>query len=546
MVSLRWAFMILSMFCCFSGSECNVLGKLPEFGEIYHVTGTIYLPYAEIEEPFEAWYNLTARKSRIQYYHGQVITYQVGTERPWGAYYKVTPETTEIETNVLKCFRLNGSAVNLVKPQSVFPSMDGFRLVRREYYKGHLCDMWQNVSYWGTKKNVYSLWVTASEDHPVPVHYEMRGYNNLLGSHYDKYEIDYAGLSHNFSASILDLPKDMDCEWPPGQGEEHLILANPMQDYIEREEDRGHRLFHQYRKKFGKRYGSQEELEQRSHTFIHNMRFVHSKNRARLSYKLALNHLADHTPEEMASLRGLLQDQTPNVGEPFPGAPYSHLLLPESFDWRLYGAVTPVKDQAICGSCWSFATTGVLEGALFLKTGVLTSLSQQALMDCSWGFGNYGCDGGLAWRALEWVKKHGGIPSAESYAPYRGQNGFCHYNQSEFLANVSRYIRVPYGNITALKAAVFKNGPVAVSIDAAPRSFAFYANGVYYEPECSNDSGNLNHAVLVVGYGVLQGETYWLIKNSWSTHWGNDGYILLSMKDNICGVANAGIFPILA
>uniref|UniRef100_A0A663EST7 Peptidase C1A papain C-terminal domain-containing protein n=1 Tax=Aquila chrysaetos chrysaetos TaxID=223781 RepID=A0A663EST7_AQUCH len=203
------------------------------------------------------------------------------------------------------------------------------------------------------------------------------------------------------------------------------------------------------------------------------------------------------------------------------------------------GAVTPVKDQAVCGSCWSFATTGAMEGALFLKTGVLTPLSQQVLIDCSWGFGNYACDGGEEWRAYEWIKKHGGIASTESYGTYKGQV------RSEMLAKITGYVNVTSGNITAVKAAIYKHGPVAVSIDASHKTFSFYSNGIYYEPKCG-ESGALDHAVLAVGYGVLQGETYWLIKNSWSTYWGNDGYILMAMKDNNCGVATEATYPILA
>lgn len=172
------------------------------------------------------------------------------------------------------------------------------------------------------------------------------------------------------------------------------------------------------------------------------------------------------------------------------------------------------------------------------------------------------------------------------------QNGLCHYNQSEMLAKITGYVNVTSGNITAVKAAIYKHGPVAVSIDASHRTFSFYSNGVYYEPKCgesgtwdpreplpvilgragggekpcscplpggccpivpspvpshaANKPGELDHAVLAVGYGVLQGETYWLIKNSWSTYWGNDGYILMAMKDNNCGVATAASFPVLA
>uniref|UniRef100_A0A8C0FVT3 Peptidase C1A papain C-terminal domain-containing protein n=1 Tax=Bubo bubo TaxID=30461 RepID=A0A8C0FVT3_BUBBB len=214
------------------------------------------------------------------------------------------------------------------------------------------------------------------------------------------------------------------------------------------------------------------------------------------------------------------------------------------------GAVTPVKDQAVCGSCWSFATTGAMEGALFLKTGVLTPLSQQVLIDCSWGFGNYACDGGEEWRAYEWIKKHGGIASTESYGTYKGQVRVapcpCRGPPGLMLAKITGYVNVTSGNITAVKAAIYKHGPVAVSIDASHRTFSFYSNGIYYEPKCANKPGTLDHAVLAVGYGVLQGETYWLIKNSWSTYWGNDGYILMAMKDNNCGVATEATYPILA
>ncbi|NXT89461.1 CYSP2 proteinase, partial [Anhinga rufa] len=123
------------------------------------------------------------------------------------------------------------------------------------------------------------------------------------------------------------------------------------------------------------------------------------------------------------------------------------------------------------------------------------------------------------------------------------QNGYCHCNQSEMVAQLAGYASVEPGSTTALKAALVKHGPVAVNIDASHKSFAFYANGVYEEPRCGEST--LDHAVLAVGYGVLHGKSYWLIKNSWSTYWGNDGYILMAMKDNNCGVATAASFPIL-
>lgn len=150
------------------------------------------------------------------------------------------------------------------------------------------------------------------------------------------------------------------------------------------------------------------------------------------------------------------------------------------------------------------------------------------------------------------------------------QNGFCHVNSSELTAQIQSYTNVTSGDALALKLALFKNGPVAVNVDASHRSFVFYSYGVYYEPACGefhfnlftfvlllpspwhilalpgNTTDDLDHAVLAVGYGNLNGEPYWLIKNSWSTYWGNDGYILMSMKDNNCGVTTDATYVTLA
>ncbi|XP_009083408.1 PREDICTED: counting factor associated protein D-like [Acanthisitta chloris] len=425
------------------GAECKGPLETPTFGDIYHVTGVISLPYAEIREPFEAWYNLTAGKSRIEYYGGQVVTYQFGSIEPFGASFKVTPETTETEVNIRKCFRINGTNGDLITPQSVFPSLENFKWVREERFRGQRCSVWQNVSYWGHKKNVYTLRVGSSAHGPVPLHYEVRGFNSLLGSHYDKYEIDYSSFSHRFPPSVFQLPEgELQCEQWPTASPEHRVVANPMQEFVGKGPETDHihhHLFHRYKEQFGKSYDSEEEHEHRKHTFIHNMRFVHSRNRAALSYTLALNHLADRTPQELAALRGHRHSGDPN------------------------------------------------------NTGVLTPLSQQVLIDCSWGFGNYACDGGEEWRAYEWIMKHGGIASTESYGPYLGQ-------LSHFLL----------------------------------------------PPHRGNETSALDHAVLAVGYGVLHGRSYWLIKNSWSTYWANDVYILMAMKDNNCGVATAASFPILA
>ncbi|MGH0133973.1 UNVERIFIED_CONTAM: hypothetical protein FKN15_062723 [Acipenser sinensis] len=296
--------------------------------------GVISLPYAEIQEPFEAWYNLTGGVSRINYYHGQVQTYQFGFEKPAGCSYKLTPETTETEVNVIKCFQVNGTKADPVLPQSVFPSLEGFQLVREEYFRGQLCEVWQNVTLEGKKKNTYTLWVSSAV---VPLHYEMRGYNTLLGSHYDKYEVDYSDFSQHPDPHAFSLPDGLQCTGFPGPGVEHRVLANPMQDFVSPyQEDRAHRLFGHFRDRFQRRYGD-EEHETRKHVFVHNLRYIHSMNRARLPFQLAVNPLSDRTAQELASLRGRKGRKTPNKGLPFPHEHYQSVLLPESIDWRLYG-----------------------------------------------------------------------------------------------------------------------------------------------------------------------------------------------------------------
>ncbi|KAM4549673.1 digestive cysteine proteinase 1 isoform 1-T1 [Fundulus diaphanus] len=537
-----------------SAAEGKAVPALPDFGDTYHVKGVISLPYAEIVEPFEGWFDLPAKSSRIDYYHGQVSTYQLGAQQQFGVSYKITPETTEVELNVMKCFQVNGTKDEVVKPQASLPDVQGFQFLRMEYYGGSLCEVWQNVTTVGHKKNTYTLWVTNAEKSAdghkttsVPLHYEMMGYNTLLGSHYDKYLVDYKEFSARFDPKVFSLPEGMSCGGFPGPGVEHHLLANPMKELIHTSAS-GHsqKMFLHFKEKFQRRYSDDMEHEEREHAFLHNLRYVHSKNRAGLSFSLALNPLSDRTVSELATMRGRKQSKTPNNGLPFPSKLYEGVKVPESLDWRLYGAVTPVKDQAICGSCWSFATTGAVEGALFLKTGSLQVLSQQMLVDCSWGFGNNGCDGGEEWRAYEWIMKHGGIATTETYGAYMGMNGFCHLNSSQLTAHIKSYTNVTSGDAEALKLALFKNGPAAVSIDASHRSFVFYSHGVYYEPACGNTTDDLDHAVLAVGYGTLNGEPYWLIKNSWSTYWGNDGYILMSMKDNNCGVTTDATYVTLA
>ncbi|KAF1439468.1 Cathepsin S, partial [Pygoscelis papua] len=245
------------------------------------------------------------------------------------------------------------------------------------------------------------------------------------------------------------------------------------------------------------------------------------------------------TSEEVAALlTGLNVAPRPNrtsTYRPQPGGK-----VPDTVDWREKGCVTDVKNQGACGSCWAFSAVGALEAQVKLKTGKLVSLSAQNLVDCTRSYGNNGCGGGWRTKAFQYIIDNRGIDSDDSY-PYTAQDGTCRYNPTARAATCSRYVELPHGDEAALKDAVANVGPISVSIDASQPTFFLYKAGIYHDPSCSQ---KVNHAVLVIGYGSSDGEDYWLVKNSWGAHFGEQGYIRMARnRGNHCGIASYGAYP---
>uniref|UniRef100_A0A1B6FJ27 Peptidase C1A papain C-terminal domain-containing protein n=1 Tax=Cuerna arida TaxID=1464854 RepID=A0A1B6FJ27_9HEMI len=535
---------------------CINLGETsgePEWSNTYIVKGMLYIPYAELSEPIAAWYDSNLGSSRIDYYGGMVKTYQLSTETPFGISRKLAPMTTETELNAIKCFQVNGTQKDKIRIQSVLPDLTGFEMVGQEMVNGLMTDKWRKIDNKGEKVNKYTMYLRWKKSPkapkvqiPIPVRYEMKGYNSLLGSHYDHYYLNYDEFSWDTPPpDVFDVKPQMECGSFPGPGADHIYNFNPMAEFVDRASDHVDSAWEHYKRTHNKEY-KPEHITRRKDTFRQNMRLIASHNRANMGYTLAVNHLADHTAEELKVLRGRQHSSGYNGGQPFPYDTKSLTnSLPDQFDWRIYGAVTPVKDQSVCGSCWSFGTTGHIEGAYFVKTGHLVRLSQQALVDCSWGEGNNGCDGGEDFRAYQWMMKHGGLPLEADYGNYLGQDGYCHINGTPTVAAITGYVNVTSNDPEALKVALLKHGPISVAIDASNPTFTFYANGIYNEKNCRNDPDGLDHAVLLVGYGKIGERNYWLIKNSWSNYWGNDGYVLMDPVDNNCGVMTTPTYVLM-
>ncbi|CAH0522675.1 unnamed protein product [Peronospora belbahrii] len=217
---------------------------------------------------------------------------------------------------------------------------------------------------------------------------------------------------------------------------------------------------------------------------------------------------------------------------------FSDMDVPDAVDWQEKGGVTAIKNQGMCGSCWAFSTTGAVEGAAFVSSGKLMSLSEQELVDCDHN-GDMGCNGGLMDHAFAWIEDHKGLCSEEDYE-YKGEIQVC--RKCDNIVRVTGYQDVNAQDEHALMVAVAQQ-PVSVAIEADQKAFQFYKTGVF-NLTCGTQ---LDHGVLVVGYGADNGQKFWKVKNSWGPSWGEHGYIRLSRDENgpagQCGIASVPSYP---
>ncbi|KAJ1424636.1 Peptidase C1A, papain C-terminal [Sesbania bispinosa] len=299
----------------------------------------------------------------------------------------------------------------------------------------------------------------------------------------------------------------------------------------------------QWMAKYGKIYKDAAEKENRFQIFKNNVELIESFNAAgNKPYKLSTNQFADQTNEEFkSSHNGYKRINGLSITTETPFWHGSVSSVPATIDWRKRGAVTPNQESR--HMCWVYSSVAATEGIHAITTGKLVSLSEQELIDCDTNGKSQECEGGSIEDGFEFIVKHG-ITSEANY-PVREGNGTCNtQKENSPVAHIKGYEKVPSNNEEALLLAV-AHQPVSVAIDAGSNVFQFYSGGVL-----SGDCGTvLDHAAAVVGYGVTNdGTNYWIVKNSWGTAWGEEGYIRMKRgidaKEGLCGIAMDASYPI--
>jgi C1A family cysteine protease len=346
-------------------------------------------------------------------------------------------------------------------------------------------------------------------------------------------------------------------------------------------------LFTRFQTKFSKSYSTSHEKAKRFGVFKDNVQIAYEMNRkaaeAGKNVQYGVTKFSDLTPAEFKETyltygntktasgsktesmskedrRKLLLPGEVATFDPESDCPackrfpffanFTSTNLPTDFDWRDYGAVTAVKNQAECGSCWTFSTTGDIEGAWYLSGSgddrPLVSLSEQQLVACDTNI-NSGCNGGLQELAFMFVQRVGGIVSEDAY-PYKKINMYnpsdtvtkpnCNSSivtEGHFAARINgwQYVSTSAAGESTLALSLVKAGPLAMAMNAD--GMQYYVSGIDEPDDCSPNE--LDHAVLLVGYGEEDGVEYWLIKNSWADEWGEDGYYRIARGSNLCGVA---------
>jgi C1A family cysteine protease len=301
--------------------------------------------------------------------------------------------------------------------------------------------------------------------------------------------------------------------------------------------------FAEFTKKYNKVYPV-NEIQLRYNNFKASLARAEELQAASPDAQFGITKFSDMSVEEFSStilMKKVPQKESASSLEARPPVP--PVTLPTTFDWRDHNAVTPVKDQGQCGSCWAFSASEAIESAWILKGHATTStinLSPQQIVDCDTIGGVEGCNGGATESAYDYIKQAGGQEQIANY-PYTAVNGKCKFSARYIDATISGYTAISQQE-SALPANLATIGPLSICLDAA--HWQDYQSGVLTNLQCCPYlKCEMDHCVQLVGYNTTATIPYWIVRNSWNTDWGVQGYIYLEMNKNTCGLANDVTWP---
>lgn len=560
--------------------------SIPATPTIYKCKATFRAPYGNNTQHFEIAFDLSQNRERTSFYNkdGTLIDqeiinydhyYNLRTERSKTVCYKATPPANMAEP----VGRGNPRPMSYLVPTLTSDWVDmGTAVVNGRYVNHYRLNGVDEAhsdhdTYVSTRAFQQDFYCYMDNSVCIPVRWTMHSIS-AFGSHFDLYNLDYtdcvtevedSDFAEPFICKFIEDPDwdnwDNDPDNPVGPTFETLKSLFGGNALI--------RLISAFSKQSMHKKDSGDDI---SAVLRENTDLIARINSNRnYTFTAAPNHFIHvDTKTALSALTGFRRirrklengknyiKREDNEWDEVPIFDADHLNdedLPRELDWRVRGVMNMAKDQVACGSCWTFGAIGTVEGRINklrvvdegLRHEPLKTYSEQAIVDCYWGFGSFGCDGGDPLAALKWlVENNGGRVAYESEYPYLGQNDLCKegFFEHEAVYSVTGYSAVKQYSIPSLKAAL-QDGPVSVSIGIT-ESLLFYSGGVYNDPACPYTYEELAHAVLAVGYGTddVYGD-YWIVRNSWSPLWGMDGYFYLSMKDNICGILTDASYAVV-
>ncbi|XP_047988539.1 LOW QUALITY PROTEIN: pro-cathepsin H-like [Leguminivora glycinivorella] len=530
------------------GNDVTLDYPLLKWPSTYSVEATKYHMSSGLIEDFKFW--KTPTNSRLEANNGAVIKIAIGARKGKGKY-EIYPMTTEEETNKMVCTKKKPISV---RPEDFLPVIRDLKVKGTENVRGIDCVKFTNARETRTEVEK-TLWAYPYSDNYtdywVPVRYKTKEVDDWHG-YLNNYEIwDYNNFEEEIDVGVFTVTYNCTSKkygkTPRKSSGNYLLTLNA--EEIEAFDD----AFTTYVRQFGKQYATKDEYEIRKQNFYKSWRLVTSTNLKNLGYKLALNTLSDQIDEEISKYRRPKSEpKIENIPFPYSEEQIEQIAttVPKEYDLRVEGLVGPVLDALNegCESEWAFAVTAAAEGALARSNGgTWIKLSEQALIDCSWGFGNKGCKGGNHTNSYSWIKKHG-LPLQQHYGAYTNKNGFCKLENMTQTYKIKGYTEVTPNSINALKIALINHGPLTVNVKAG-YGLMMYDGGILYDETCDmlddDEDEEENIPMTLVGYGEKDGDTFWILKESNGPYWGIDGYLHISARDNNCGVMNEATYVVM-